>query len=146
MMEKLLKKEAIFCWDEDCQHNLDVLKENMVTAIILVFPEWKKEFHVHVDASCIVLGVVSRQEGEREIDHLIAFTSKKLSKAKKNYSTIEHEGLTMVYVLQKFQHYLLGGHFKCIYIYHSVLTYLVNKPMLGGKICRWLMLFQEYEF
>lgn len=29
---------------------------------------------------------------------------------------------------------------------HSALKYLVNKPVLGGKICRWILLFQEYEF
>ena len=29
---------------------------------------------------------------------------------------------------------------------HSALKFLVNKPVLGGKICRWLLLFQEYEF
>lgn len=51
----------------------------------------------------------------------------------------------MVYVLQKFRHYFLGGHFK-MYTYHSVLKYLVNKPMLGGNICRWFLLFQEYDF
>ena len=51
----------------------------------------------------------------------------------------------MVYVLQKFHHYLLGGNFK-IYIDHLTLKYLVNKPMLGGKICQWLLLFQEFDF
>ena len=55
-MEKLLKKDVMFFWDEDCQHNLDVLKEKMVTMPILVFPDWKKKFNVHVDASYIVLG------------------------------------------------------------------------------------------
>ena len=29
---------------------------------------------------------------------------------------------------------------------HSALKYLVNKPILGGRICRWLILFQEYDF
>jgi hypothetical protein len=29
---------------------------------------------------------------------------------------------------------------------HSVLKYLVNKPVFGGRICRWLLLFQEYDF
>ena len=29
---------------------------------------------------------------------------------------------------------------------HSALKYLVNKPMLGGKVCIWLLLFQEYAF
>jgi hypothetical protein len=51
----------------------------------------------------------------------------------------------MVYALQKFRHYLLGSHFK-MYTDHSALKYLVHKPALGGKICRWLLLFQEYDF
>jgi hypothetical protein len=29
---------------------------------------------------------------------------------------------------------------------HSALKYLVNKPVLGGRICRWILLFQEYDF
>ena len=51
----------------------------------------------------------------------------------------------MVYALQKFRHYLLGSHFK-MFTDHSALKYLVNKPVLGGKICRWILLFQEYDF
>lgn len=61
-MEKLLKKDATFCWDEECQCSLNVLKGKMVTVPILVFPDWKKEFHVHVDASCIALGVVLKPD------------------------------------------------------------------------------------
>ena len=59
------------------------------------------------------------------------FASRKLSKAEKNYLTIECEGLVMVYALQKFRHYLLGGHFK-MYTNYSTLKYLVNKHVLGG--------------
>jgi hypothetical protein len=33
-----------------------------------------------------------------------------------------------------------------MFIDHSMLKYLVNKPTLGGRICRWLLLFQEYDF
>jgi len=116
----------------------------MVTASILVFHDWKKEFHVHVDASCIALGAVLTQSREGEMDHPIAFSSRKLSKAEKNYSTIEHKGLTMVYALQKLRHYLLGGNFK-MYTGHSALRYFINKLVLVGKICRWLLLFQEYD-
>jgi len=63
-MEKLLKKDVTFCWNEDCKKILDILKEKMVTAPILVFLDWKKEFHVHVDVSCIALGAVLTQAGE----------------------------------------------------------------------------------
>lgn len=97
----------------------------MVTAAILVFPVWKKEF--------ITLGVVLTQANEGELDHPIAFASRKLSKAENNYSTTECKGLAMVYVLQKFIHYSLGGHYK-MYKNHSTLMYLVNKPVFGGKI------------
>jgi hypothetical protein len=105
----------------------------MVIAPILVFPYWSKEFHVHVDASSIALGAVLSQPGAGDIDHLLAFASKKLSTAKINYTTSEREGLAMVYALQKFRHYLLGGNFK-MFIDHFALKYLVNKPLLGGRI------------
>jgi hypothetical protein len=68
-----------------------------------------------------------------------------LSDSYQNYNTTETEGLAMVYSLYKFRHYLLGQHFK-IFTYHFALRYLVNKPVLGGRINRWLLLFQEFDF
>lgn len=64
---------------------LIVLKENMVTMPILVFPEYKREFHVHMDASCIEFDAVLMEADEGEMDHPIAFASRKLSKVEKNY-------------------------------------------------------------
>jgi hypothetical protein len=57
-MEKLLKKEPKFQWNEDYQKGLDTLKKKLVTAPIFIFPEWNKELCVHVDASSIMLGEV----------------------------------------------------------------------------------------
>jgi hypothetical protein len=125
--------------------SLDILKEKMVTAPILVFQDWSKEFHVHVDASAITLGAVLTHPGEGDIDHPIDFANRKLSDSEQNYNTTEREGLAMVYALHKFRNYLLGQHFK-IFTDHSSLRYLVNKPVLGGRICRWLLLFQECDF
>jgi hypothetical protein len=51
----------------------------------------------------------------------------------------------MVYTLQKFRHYLLRKHFK-MFTDHSTLKYLVNKPVLGGRIYRCLLLFQQFDF
>ena len=33
-----------------------------------------------------------------------------------------------------------------MYTDHSMLKHLVNKPVLGGKICRWFLMFQEFDF
>jgi hypothetical protein len=51
----------------------------------------------------------------------------------------------MVYGLHKYKNYLLGKHFK-MFKNHSSLIYLVNKPVSGERICRWLLLFQEFDF
>jgi hypothetical protein len=117
----------------------------MVTTPIVVFPDWSNEFHVHVDDSSIALGEVLAQLGSGDIDHPLSFASRNLSTSEINYTTTEREGLAMVYALQKFRHYLLGGHFK-MFTDHSALKYLVNKPVLGGRICIWILLFQEYDF
>ena len=88
-MEKLLKKDAKFEWNEKFQESLDKLKSKMATAPILIFLDWKKKFHVHVDASLIALGIVLTQPGDGAIDHPIAFASRKLSTIKKNYTITE---------------------------------------------------------
>jgi hypothetical protein len=117
----------------------------MVKKPILVFTDWENTFHVHVDTSTIPLGTILVHPGAGELDHPIAFASRKLSESEQNYNTIERKGLDMVYALHKFRHYLLSKHFK-MFTDHVSLKYLVNKPMLGGRICRWLVLFQEFNF
>ena len=51
----------------------------------------------------------------------------------------------MGFFLQKFHHYLLANPFT-FYTDHQALKYLVNKPLHHGRICRWHLLFQEFEF
>ena len=57
-IEKLMKKDAGYEWTHECQGSFDTLKAKMASGPILVFPDWNKEFHVHVDAYSITLGVV----------------------------------------------------------------------------------------
>lgn len=106
-MEQLLKKDATYGWNEECNKILETLKEKMASAPILVFLKWNVKFHVHVDASCIALGAVLTQPGAEGLDHPITFTNCKLSKVENNYSITNLEGLAMVYVLQNLCHYLL---------------------------------------
>jgi hypothetical protein len=113
----------------------------MVTTPIFVFPDWAKEFHVHVDASTIALGEILTQPGEGHIDHPISFARIKLSDSYQSYNTKKREGLAMVYALQKFKIYFLRKLFR-MFTHHSALRYLVNKPVLGERICRWILLFQ----
>jgi hypothetical protein len=65
-LEKLLRKDTKYLWTQECQEALDTLKEKLVTTLILVFPDWTKIFHVHVDASSIALGTILMQTQRRE--------------------------------------------------------------------------------
>jgi len=38
-MEKRLRKDTKYQWNDECQHGLDTLKEKMVTTLILLFPD-----------------------------------------------------------------------------------------------------------
>jgi hypothetical protein len=139
-MENILKKSEFFQWTPEFDRAFDIPKEKLSTTPILIFPNWEKEFHVHVDASGISLGAILAQPGDGNTDHPIYFSSRNISQDECNYTTTEREGLAMIYSLHKFRHYLLGSHFK-YFTNHSKLKYLVNKPILEGRICRWLLLF-----
>jgi hypothetical protein len=71
----------------------------MITAPILFFLDWSNEFHVHVYASSIALGEVLSQPGVGDIDHPIAFATRKIYTSEMNYTTTGREGLPMVYAL-----------------------------------------------
>ena len=51
----------------------------------------------------------------------------------------------MIYNVTKFRHYLLGRKFF-FHVDHSALLYLVSKASLTGKLARWTLLLQEFEF
>ena len=51
----------------------------------------------------------------------------------------------MIYNINKFQHYLLGRKFT-FHVDHSAFLYLVTKQELKGKLARWTLLLQEFEF
>ena len=79
------------------------------------------------------------------MDYPIMYSNRKLNKEEHNYSTTEREALGMVFALKKYRHYLLANPF-IFYTDRQVLKYIVNKPLHHGRICRWLFLFQEFEF
>ena len=106
---------------------------------------WMMEFHIHCDASNVVIRVVLAQNIHGKIDSPIYYASRLLNNAENNYSTTEREALAMVYSVQKFRHYLLANHFT-FYVDHQALLYLINRPVVSGRIARWILLVQEYDF
>ena len=59
-MKKIIKYERIW----DCDEALDLLKEKLVTTLILIFLDLTQMFHIHIDASSITLGKILPQLGK----------------------------------------------------------------------------------
>jgi len=78
-LEQLFKKSKAFIWTLECDKAFAILKDKIVIAPILAFLNWNLEFHIHVYASGIALGVVLTQPREGYFDHPIYFSSQKLS-------------------------------------------------------------------
>ena len=142
---QLTRKGEAFDWTTECKNAYQYIKTRYQNAPILIGVDWKLEFHIHTDASDIAVGAMLAQNPTGKTYQPIAYTSRLLSKAEKNYTTTEKEALAMAYAVNKFRHYLLGNKF-IFYVDHFALQYLVNKPQVLSRLAPWLLLFLEFDF
>jgi len=139
------KTDTPLVWTEDCTKSFETLKHKLTTAPVLIPLNWNKDFEVYVDASNVAIGSVLSQKDEKRHDRPIYFSSCQLAVVENNYPVTEREALGMIFSVQKFRHYLLGYKFT-FHVDHHVLKYVVNKPKLSGRIARWVLLLQEFNF
>lgn len=114
----LLKKNN-FHWNPEAEVAFNKLKDLLLTAPMLVYPNFQLPFIVETDACDLGVGVVLLQ-GE----HLVAFYSKKLSPLRQKASTYAKE--LWAITVRKWRHYLLGATFT-IKIDHHSLKHLINQ-------------------
>ncbi len=138
------KTKQVF-WTSKCQATWELIKQKYVKTPILIYLNQDLKFHVHIYAYLLIVGAMLAQNLTRKHDQLIVYASRLLNNVERNYSTIEHAALAMVFVVHKFRHYLMGNKFV-FYVHHMVLVYLVNKSQVLERIAIWLLLFLEYEF
>jgi hypothetical protein len=68
-----------------------------------------------------------------------------MSLAECKYSVTKQEALGVIYACKKYRHYTLG--YKTIFhTNHNALKHLFNKPDLLGRIARWIILLQEFNY
>jgi hypothetical protein len=144
-LTELLKKDTEFEWTGNRQKAFEDLKIQLATAPILSSPDWMKDFHVSIDASRWCLGLILWQYDTERRESPVYYASRQMSPAERNYTTTEREALVVVYSCKKFRHYLLG--YKVIFhTDHDSLKYLVNKPDLSGRIGRWILFLQKFNY
>ncbi len=96
---------------------------------------------MHMDSSNLVIRAMLGQSiNGNKCNQPIAYAFHLLNMIKQKYITIKGEALAMAFTFHEFKHYFLGN-ILIFYVDHMVLTYLVNKPQLLGRITQWLLLW-----
>ena len=95
-LNKLLKKNVNFQWTLQQQQAFDYLKDRLITSPILIYPDWTKEFILFTDASTFALGAVLSQKDAQDQERVVAYVSRSLLPAEKNYLATELECLAVV--------------------------------------------------
>jgi hypothetical protein len=120
------------------------LKAKFTSQPILQYADFTKEFILTKDASNQGLGAVLSQ-GEIGKDLPIAYASRNLNNAEKNYTTSEKELLVILWGVKHFRPYLYGKKFK-IASDHKPLTWIMNVKDPGSKLIRWRIQLEKYDY
>ena len=102
---ELLKKDITYIWTESQQEAFEFLKKKLTTAPIIQYPDFERPFFLYTDASGTGIGAVLAQKNDK-LEHVIAYASRTLNPAEKNYGVTELECLAIVWAVKYFRHYL----------------------------------------
>lgn len=138
------KKNQSLVWTEEANEAFIELKRCLTTAPVMATPDFTKKFKIQCDASSTGIGAVITQ-GEGDDERPIAFDGRKFRGAELNYDTTQKECLAVVFAVEKFRPYVEGYEFE-VYTDHSALTWLFNKQDLKGKLARWVLRLQQFNF
>ena len=92
-----LPKKAKLEWTEELDLAFKRVKAIIVHGVLMAFPNHNKDFDIFTDLSYYQLGVCIMQDGKP-----VAYYSRKLTKAQRNYTTMEKELLAIVMTLREF--------------------------------------------
>lgn len=143
-LTELTKKGRKFEWGKEAEKAMQAIKEILVSAPVLANPDYDKPFIIQTDASDVGMGGVLVQ-GEGSDERIIAFTSAKFSSAQRNYQTTERECLAVITAIEKFRPYIEGVKFTVV-TDHASLLWLKNLKDPTGRLCRWSLRLQPYDF
>ena len=143
-LHRLLKKDLEFNWDGACQAAFEDLKQRLMQSPILKRPDFSLPFILQTDWSKEAIAAVLCQVQDGR-EHPIAYASRALTPTESNYAATEGECLAVVWAIKYFRAYLWGRKFK-LETDHQALKWLMTTTDLSGKLARWSLRLQEFDF
>ena len=145
---QLLRKDVKWNWGDLEQQPFNKSKEMVTLTALLVHYDPSKPLVLSCDASQYGLGAVLSQVCNGE-ETPVAYASRTLTKAERNYSQLEKEGLALLFGVKKFHVYLFGRNFT-LCTDHKPLQSLLNVSklipcMASAHIQRWALTLASYE-
>src|SRR5437868_8020301 len=143
-LHKLLEKEQPYKWKDNQQEAFDTLKQKLITAPILAYPDFSKTFILATNASYHGYGATLSQIGKDKKEHPVAYASKSLRPGEVNYEATELECAAIVWAIEYFYKYL--GTSKFILVTDHIALQWLQTADPKGKIGRWILKLQPYNF
>jgi len=144
-LHRLTVKASRFHWTRDTQAAFESLKQALVSAPILsLFDQDGGPLIISTDASNWAVGMcLSQIQGG--VQHTLAFHSRMLNKAERQYCVTQRELLAIVVAIREWHHYVAGAHFKVL-TDHRPLVWLRNLKAPQGRLARWIETLEAYDF
>ena len=131
---ELSKDDVQFKWTDKEQRAVETLRERLITQPVFAYPDMSKDFIVATDASGAGLGAVLKQKDEQGKERVIAYASRILNKAARNYSTTEIKCLALKFATTIFRPYLYGT--ITVITDHQSLVYRKSMKNPNGRLAR----------
>jgi len=145
-LHDLTKKSAPWEWGS-AQHNaFETLKERFTSYPVLRNPDPTRRYIMDTDASQFAVGATISQDFP-DGRHPIAYFSKSLLPAERNYDIYDRELLAIIYAVKAFRYLLLGAQQKfLIRSDHENLKYFKSPQKISARQARWNEFLQDYNF
>jgi hypothetical protein len=144
-LRALLQKDAPFVWNQIHQDEFLDMKKALTTPPILAYPNMNNDFIVTTDASTAGLGFILSQYDSEGRERVVAYGGRGLRNSERFWSITELECLGIIEATRTWHPYLAGRHFKVV-TDHVSLKYLKTLKMGAGRLQRWALLLQGYDF
>ena len=142
-LHALTEKDKPFEWTDECNKAFNDLKEKLMTSPILAYPEFGQPYILDTDASNFGIGAVLSQV-QQGTERVIAYGSRTLNRAERNYCVTRRELLAVVHFLKHFKHYLYGQE-VLVRTDHGALRWLLDFKSPEGQIARWIEIISQYK-
>ena len=149
-LHQLLQQGMPWKWGREQQAALDQVKELIDSPNLLVHFDGNKPLLLACDASPYGVGAVLSHLMDDGSERPIAFASRTLASAEKQYSQLDKEALAIIFGVKHFHQYIYGRSFTIVSDHRPLMHLLspskATPAMASARLQRWALLLGAYDY